>query len=409
MRMRIAAVCAVTLFCLAPVAVAQYGTQIAPEPKPNEGEAIAVGPFLFSPALELTWENRDNIFYAPDNEVADDIYVARALLMFELPIYDNYVRFSYRPQYREFGDYPFDEHWTHPLEVVGAFEFPSGLKLTPRYEYFSGALELREVDPGGELIVGGDRFTKHTFAIGADYWFNPRDGIRLDGDVIQLRYDEGEVNYDYDDVNLGIGWLHQVNPSLVMDVHYRHGDFDSKEGSSYRDQTSDEITVGFEGQVTETVSSGIRAGWRQTEPDLAPGESEIDDYSGPLVSGHLGYAMAHGGNLRLDLLYTDYPSTAINNAFYTAYGGNLTYELRRERLTAQARVRFQTNDYDQPDLATGLDRSDDIATLGVGASYRITDVISLTGGYLYEDRDTLYDYSYTSNAFVLGLVVGFGY
>lgn len=417
MRTRIAAACVAALLVLAPVAVAQYGAQISPDPKPNEGEAIAVGPFLFSPALQLTWENRDNIFYTPDSEVSDEIYVARVLLMFELPIYDNYVRFSYKPQYREYADYEFNENWTHPLEVVGAFEFPNGLKLTPKYQFFSGALEVREVDPGGELMYGGERFTKHTLGIGADYWFTPRDGIRLDGSYNQLGYDERCVDptvnvvcfYDYDQFNLGIGWLHQLSPTLVMDLHYRHGEFDSQDTLSYRDQTTDEVTLGFEGQVNDVISSGIRFGWRQTDPDLGPGDPQIDDYSGPLVNGRLGYAMAHGGTLRLDLLYTDYPSAFGANAFYTAYGGNVTYQLQRERFTAQARAGLQTNDYDLPDPASGRDRSDDITSFGLGASYRITDIISLTGGYLYEDRDTLYDYSYTSNAFVLGLVVGFGY
>lgn len=417
MRTRIAAACVAALLMLAPIAMAQYGAPIAPEPKPNEGEALPVGPFLFSPALQLTWENRDNIFYTPDNEVSDDIYVARALLMFELPIYDNYIRFSYKPQYREYAEYDFNENWTHPLEVVGAFEFPNGLKLTPKYQYFSGALEVREVDPGGELMYGGDRFTKHTLDIGADYWVTGRDGIRLNATYYQVGYDDTCVEptpnvycfYDYENWNLGVGWLHQLSPTLVMNLQYTHGDFDSEGTLSYRDQASDDITLGFEGQVNEVISSGVRVGWRQTDPDVAPGDPDIEDYSGPLVNGYLGYAMAHGGALRLNLLYTDYPSAFGANAFYTAYGATLGYNLRRERFTAQAQVGFQTNDYDQPDPVSGADRSDDILSLGVGANYRITEFIALSAGWRYEDRSTLYDYSYEANSIVLGLVIGYGY
>jgi hypothetical protein len=53
------------------------------------------------------------------------------------------------------------------------------------------------------------------------------------------------------------------------------------------------------------------------------------------------------------------------------------------------------------------DRSDDIYTFGLGLGYRFTYYLSLWGTYLYEDRDTLYRYSYTTNIFTLGLVFGF--
>ena len=53
-------------------------------------------------------------------------------------------------------------------------------------------------------------------------------------------------------------------------------------------------------------------------------------------------------------------------------------------------------------------RSDDIATFGLGLGFRFTEIFSLWGTYLYEDRDsTLDEASYTTNIFTLGLVLGF--
>jgi hypothetical protein len=52
--------------------------QESPTISQHTGEALPLGPFLFSPALELTWEHRDNIFFDPVDPVDDNVYVARA-------------------------------------------------------------------------------------------------------------------------------------------------------------------------------------------------------------------------------------------------------------------------------------------------------------------------------------------
>ncbi len=67
-------------------------------------EAIPIGPFIFSPALQLAWQDRDNIFFTPDNEIADQLILAKAQLLFEVPVYESYLRFSYTPQYRDYKD-----------------------------------------------------------------------------------------------------------------------------------------------------------------------------------------------------------------------------------------------------------------------------------------------------------------
>jgi hypothetical protein len=102
-----------------------------------------------------------------------------------------------------------------------------------------------------------------------------------------------------------------------------------------------------------------------------------------------------------------YPSNYGDNANYLAAGGSLMYTLDRGHFFGQVRGRYQNNDYNVPDLTTGELRSDDIYTVGVGLGFRFATYFSLWGTYLYEDRDSLYQYSYTINTFTLGLGVGF--
>jgi hypothetical protein len=101
-----------------------------------------------------------------------------------------------------------------------------------------------------------------------------------------------------------------------------------------------------------------------------------------------------------------YPSAFGDNANYLAAGASLMYSMDRGNFFGQLRGRYQNNDYTRPDRITGEERSDDIYTLGAGLGFRFTNYLSLWGTYLWEDRDTLYRYSYTINTFTLGLVVG---
>ena len=126
----------------------------------NSDEAIQVGPFIFSPALEIAWQDRDNIFFTPDNEIADQLILIRGQLLFEVPIYESYLRFSYTPQYRDYKNYEFEDKWQHFFDAAAAFEFSSGLTLNLAYSYIIGNLETREVDPGGELVFGDRNFDK---------------------------------------------------------------------------------------------------------------------------------------------------------------------------------------------------------------------------------------------------------
>ncbi len=394
--------------CIALLAGISMAQESVPPPgEVNPNEAIQVGPFIFSPALELTWESRDNIFFSPDNEVDDTVYLARARLMFELPIYESYLRFSYTPQYRDYGDYDLRENWSHFVDVAGAFEFPSGLKLTTTYRFVSGNLETREVDPGGELMFGDRQFDKHDFNIRADYWMSQVNGLSVEAGYVDLSYDKPAFFYDYTRSRYGLGWLHQMSRTLVFEARYRHETFDADDTAQYRDSDSDELMFGFRGEVNPVLTSTLEIGWRSTNFDTHPGDPALDDFSGLAARGALMWQLAHGSELQLELIRQDYPSNYDLNAYYTSTGGSLAYRLQRERLFGHIKFSYRNNDYDVPDSLTGRSRSDDITAFGLGLGYRFNELLSLRGSYTHQERDTLHRYSYTANMFLVGLVVGF--
>jgi hypothetical protein len=377
----------------------------------HSDEAIPVGPFIFSPALQLAWQDRDNIFFTPHNEVRDQLILAKARLLFEVPVYESYISFSYTPQYRDYKDYELEDKWQHFFDAAAAFEFSSGLTLNLGYSYIIGNLETREIDPGGEVFFGDRRFDKQSFRVGGDYWITGRDGFVFNASWEDLEHEDPTLFYDYTRLTGGIGWLHQISPILVMDVKYGIMDFDAHdseyESNSYRDSLSHSLTVGLRGQLSPVVAAELRFGYGVMQYDPKPDEPQVEDFKGAIVNGFISWDMAHGSVLRLDLLRMPYPSAFGDNANYLASGASLAYSLDRGSFFGQLRGRYQNNDYSRPDRITGEDRSDDIYTFGLGLGYRFTYYLSLWGTYLYEDRDTLYRYSYTTNIFTLELVLGF--
>lgn len=380
-------------------------------PGGSSDDAILVGPFLFSPTLQLTWQDRDNIFYTPVDEVRDQVWIGRAQLLFEVPINESHVYFSYSPQYTDYRTYELKDKWSHFFDVGGSFLFSNGLALNATYNYIVGNLETREVDPGGELYYGDPQFVKNFAAVSADYWFTGRDGVFVDFSWTDLDHSDPRLFYDYTSLAAGVGWLHQLSPNLVMDLRYGVIDFDAHDAefhsNSFRDSLSHTATLGFRGQVSPVVSTEGQIGYRTIRYDLQPGDPPVSDFSGFIVNGLISWDMAHGSVLSFDVLHSPFPSNYADNANYVATGAGLTYSLNRGSVFGQAHGRFQNNDYELPDPITSELRSDDILSLGLGLGYRFTEHLSLFGSYLHEDRDSLFRYTYTINIYSLGLVLGF--
>jgi len=370
-----------------------------------------VGPFLFSPTIQISWQDRDNIFFTPDNEVGDQVFQAGATLLFEAPISESLIHFSYSPLYTDYRTYDLEDRWSHFFDVGGTFVFSSGLVLDATYSYIIGNLQTRQIDEGGELYYGDPRFTKQMAGVSVQYWLTHRDGVFVEGAWTDLENSDPTLFYDYTRVSAGLGWIHQLGPNSTMNVRYARSEFDAHDSPSssngFRDSVSDELTLGLQGQLSPVVSTGLRLGYLEINYDLQPGDPPISDFSGFIVDGYFDWALGHGSVVRLELLRSPFPSNYADNANYLATGGALQYSLDRGSIYGSASGGFQTNDYELPDPQTGQTRSDDILTLGLGLGYRFTQSLSLWGSYVYEDRDSLDQYSYTTNIYTLGLVFGF--
>lgn len=377
--------------------------------------AIPVGPFLFSPGVQLSWEHHSNLFQTATNSVSDDIYVARLRLLFELPIRESFIRISYTPQYRDSKNRTLRSQWDHYLEMSGNFEFANGFLLDAGYRLVDGSVATNEVDPGNELLFSGRTFTKHNFKINGDYWVSDRDGLRIGADFSTVSWhgqSEPYTNswFDYEQWNGSLGWLHQMNPTMVMDLSYRFTDYSPDARSDqFRSYTSNDLTLGLKGNLNDVLTTEFRLGYLETNyDDVAFANLGFDDFSGVIVNGNLTWAMAHDSRFRIDFVNQPYASNYDRNSYYTGTTGRLLYDLQRDRLFAQARLLYQKNDYDVADSISNKKRSDDVLTWDLGIGFRLTDYLSLRGRYIHEDRDSNIDqYAFLNKVYMVDLVFGY--
>ena len=374
----------------------------------TKAKGIPVGPFLFHPGFGFGWEHRDNIFYTPD-KVSDQLWRAQARFLFDMPIHESRLSLSYMPVYRNYQDHPLNHKWSHFVDLKGNFIFSNGLKIDAGYRFVSSVLDTREVDPGGELVFNDQLFDKNFANLRIDYWLSPTDGISFQSSYETIRYDKTDqyTFNEYDRTRVGGGWIHQMSATLVGGLIYNHEKYDPKDTYQYRTSSSDEIVFTFDGDITPVWKSGIQVGWRNTSYDQVPGLPKFEDASGLVLRGHLDWILAFHSTVRLDVLRQDFPSNYQFQSHYVATGAGLSWSYSFDRFTAFARFRYQNNDYNQPDVVTGKDRSDDITTFGLGAGYKLSEIFSLTGSYTYQKRDSVGTQSYDINAFLVGLNASF--
>ncbi len=123
------------------------------------------------------------------------------------------------------------------------------------YRFIDGDSAIGEVDPGGELLYNGQPFTRHYLRIDTSYWFSSMDGLQFNVSTSNVDWQGdpvsgGESWFDYRENRVRTGWLHQLNPVLVMDVSLTFSDYSTDDLSEIsRDYTATSVTAGLRGQL----------------------------------------------------------------------------------------------------------------------------------------------------------------
>lgn len=415
---------------LVPVlAGAQEESAVADKTSSTVNEAgIPVGAFLFSPSLELIYENKDNIFLADKGDCVDDmmgkcsdsLYVVRPRLMLELPVAENYFRLVYIPQYRDYKNYPFNDNWSHFVDFQAVVDSPSGFQLKLADRLVRGVLETNEYDAGHEVAYGAEPFMKDGATLDIGYAITETDYLGAEINYNVVRFDNPtSLFYDYDTLEGGLAYRRNVGPlmNFFLGAGASRGNVDETQTDSFRNFTGWYGRGGIDGEIAANLSGKISLGYANQKFDKMTDGSR-QEFSGLIADCRLTYGFAEGSSVELELSRSPYFSNFDTNAFYTADKIGLTLDMMLVgKLFGSLGGSWQQNDYDQASSAPweGKKRSDDLTRLSVGLGYHFTDYLSLRANYRYEDRNSNIDWvdaahpgnSYTANTFLVNLVVGY--
>ena len=325
--------------------------------KPQD-EGIQVGRVMFYPSLSLEMTDDSNVFYTsselPENQVVNSrIFIVRPRLLFDLPFGESFVRWSYSPTYRDYSTEEFQQSdkISHFLDLDASLRIGRSVDLRVKDHFVQGTVELREVDPGGELTFGLTPFRSQDAAMELSVDLGARHGFSIEPKHSEVRFDEVEgtaVFYDFDKDALEARYFIRTSPSTRVYAYYEYEDTDQqREQGLFSEvrETRRSMGVGFRRTVHEAVVTAISAGYAESEFE-GGGES---NFHGIVFDGSAQWRLREGSAFVASVRRRPFQSFYVNNNYYVS--NQLRVQLAKQigrRLFWQASASASFNRYSDP-------------------------------------------------------------
>lgn len=383
------------------------GTQVVP----TQGDAaIPLGLWRFLPAVQVGWYQTDNLFRSADDVVSDSLLQAAARLQFDLDLSEQSgVSFTYNPVYRSFDDFELEENWSHLLRFRGDIALPMGLRLAGNYDYTRSSLDVRDIDPSGELAFSAAPYTRQQAGVRADYLLSYVDAISIDADWNDLDY-SGDDYFGSTATRYGVGWVRNLNPVLVLDLRLsrRETEAESFEGRDGTTSTGEDITLQLRGELTPVLETDLRIGWRRTQYEDASGRETDEPFESLIVSGGVTWQLTESVRVTAGMSRSDYLSAVAERGFSVTTTVRAGVSLDRGRLGGSISGSFGVQDFTGEDPLTGQDRdSDEHLRFAASVRYQVAPFVFARTGYSYSERQSDPERSFNAGVLNVGVVVGF--
>lgn len=403
MKTTFLAVSALAVACVTAAASAQdleRGETVLTRPRPEvEQLGVRAGGFRILPRMEVGGTYDSNVF-ATDTATKDDfITVIRPELDVRSDWNNHALNFRASGDLARYSQYKTQDFNDFATSLNGRVDVLRDVQVGAE------AFFRREHEGAGDADLIGS-FTRPvvSYASGGEAYYAHRFGrfsTRLSGGGTYYNYENGTdaagrvVSQDYRDrwdtrgaLRLGYdvaeGYQAFIQGALVKS-HYTH----TPAGSPSRDSDGYEVVGGAAFDLTGLLTGEVFAGYMERSYDTAL----YKDFSGFTVGGRLNWSVTQlttvtgqaSRQVRDTLIYQNGRVASSYTRTLVALG--VDHELLRS-LLLNGRAQYRTDDYN------GISRTDDVYTLGAGATYQVNRYLSVTGGYTYEERssDAINDY-----------------
>lgn len=393
---------------------------------------------IFYPSIELLYYHTDNLFLTPNNEVDANTFLARPKFRLEIPTDRHYFSLEYIAQYRDIDEFHLDQQFSHFANLKGVFQASPVFRVEIDDNFARGVLEVEEVDPDSELVLGLDPFTKNDARL-AFVWEGQRQGANLNFGHHLTNFDRndpteanpGPAFLETDILRAGIEYFYKFTPLSSFNIGYRYADNSEDFASNLEtefgdcvggpclgvaslDSTSNEVYIGFQGELGRTSTGRIDVGYRSTDfSDIT-----ASDFQSLTVDGTFTKAFTRYTKLEVNLHRRESFSNFEDNAYYT--GNRISLALTNQPLGRKVfwtiAGGFQRNDYPDPINAGTIavpdliNREDDIIMARAEVGYFPLTHLNVKVNYRFEDRDSNLPnnaFDYQENAIIFELGLGF--
>ncbi|NIO12982.1 MAG: outer membrane beta-barrel protein [Xanthomonadales bacterium] len=388
------------LFCIDARAQQYYDPGILQKtiyrmPGDYQAQGVRAGSFIFVPALELVYEDHDNIFYLPEDEVGDTIYHARPSLSLNSDWSRHALSLGASSNIARYQDFSSEDYEDLIFNLNARIDVRHGSFISLRAASMSLHEDRSTPDDAGG--VEPTDFSHDFIEVGYLHTFN-RLSAELKFGLIKTGYDDardgdGNVidNSDRDreqeTANVRLDYQFASAKSVFMDFGLNSISYDQPVdgGGFQRDSDGYRVQGGMTWDLTDLL---IGSAWIEyLEQDYEDPRFEAVDGTGFGMSLQWFPTRLTSVNLRMNRapLETTQPDTS--GYLGTLYSVRLQHELRRY-LLFNARASYTDNDYqlsrEAPEESL---RYTKVYRADIGLSYIFNRYFNLSGGYTYEKQE----------------------
>ena len=335
-----------------------------------------------SPFLSQKVDYESNIFQVPSHSQGDEIFKTIPGLVGDYTFGPHSLSAGYRAEIWNYDHLTSQNTVNHFALGELRLDFPR--TLLTLHEDFART----NIPPGTEL-TGPIESSTNTLRPAAEYRLTPRFGLGLNYSWIHTAFTNQSIAtlIDRDDQLAGTSVFWHFVPKASLFLNYSYGWTTFASSSDNRNYTSQNVTVGLQGDMTPKLSSSFRVGY--TREDVANGSQS--GYNGLIMGGDTTYKLTERITLTLSTLRARQESTFGTNAFYVTSTATLAavYQIL-PKLSLTARLGGGINNYSTKQFADGMTafRQDTFILAGAVAEYDIQPWLRVGLEYVRISRDS---------------------
>jgi hypothetical protein len=371
----------------------------------QESGAIDLGGFELIPAVDITHALDDNVTRVETGKIDSwkRTLSPEAVLRNEFGV--NALQFGYRLERGDYFSSSQDNYTDHFLSALLNYEFNGRHRTQTNFQYTDG-----HDDRGTSFSTNTNNATPDTFNqfnAGVLYSYGAISAVSR----IDINFNHSVIDYDgveelflvrdRDNTTIGGVFYYQVAPATDLLVDYSHNvvsyDF-TIAGAETLNSTNSSLLAGVKWESTAATSSFAKIGYQEKDFDSA----QREDFSGfdwevgvkwnPIDRSVIEFSTQSNTN------ETNGEGNFIKQK---SYGANWTHQWLERMYT---RVSFSViNDVYEESVSS---REDDLTQLNMTLNYQLKRWLSVTGSYLYDDRDSnVTNIDYDRSVFSIGFKV----